>query len=95
VPTPCHEQGIFHQPRVLRAPFNLALSTAREGAATASLGKKLLLCHWQDSGILAHEWMLESALVLGDSLLCSPLLLRQEGLEAAAQLVLGRRRWLL
>jgi len=28
----------FHQPRVLRAPSNLALSTAREGAATASLG---------------------------------------------------------
>jgi len=28
----------FHQPRVLRAPSNLALNTAREGAATASLG---------------------------------------------------------
>jgi len=28
----------FHQPRVLRAPSNLALSTAREGAATAPLG---------------------------------------------------------
>jgi len=28
----------FHQPRVLRAPSNLALSPAREGAATASLG---------------------------------------------------------
>jgi len=28
----------FHQPRVLQAPSNLALSTAREGAATASLG---------------------------------------------------------
>jgi len=28
----------FHQPRVLRAPSNLALGTAREGAATASLG---------------------------------------------------------
>jgi len=28
----------FHQPRVLPAPSNLALSTAREGAATASLG---------------------------------------------------------
>ena len=28
----------FHQLRVLRAPSNLALSTAREGAATASLG---------------------------------------------------------
>ena len=27
-----------HQPRVLRAPSNLALSPAREGAATASLG---------------------------------------------------------
>ena len=31
-------RDIFHQPRVLRAPSNLALSTAREGAATASLG---------------------------------------------------------
>jgi len=28
----------FHQPRVLRAPSNLALNPAREGAATASLG---------------------------------------------------------
>jgi len=28
----------FHQPRVLRAPSNLALSTARERATTASLG---------------------------------------------------------
>jgi len=29
---------IFHQTRLLRAPSNLALNTAREGAATASLG---------------------------------------------------------
>jgi len=28
----------FHQPRLLRAPSNLALNPAREGAATASLG---------------------------------------------------------
>jgi len=28
----------FPQPRVLRAPSNLALNTAREGAATDSLG---------------------------------------------------------
>jgi len=28
----------FHQPRVLQAPYNLALNTAREGTATASLG---------------------------------------------------------
>jgi len=28
----------FHQSRVLRAPSSLALNTAREGAATASLG---------------------------------------------------------
>jgi len=31
-------RDIFHQPKVLRAPSSLALSTAREGAATASLG---------------------------------------------------------
>jgi len=31
-------RDIFHQPRVLRAASSLALSTAREGAATASLG---------------------------------------------------------
>jgi len=31
-------RDIFHQPRVLRAPSSLALSTAREGAATASPG---------------------------------------------------------
>jgi len=29
----------FPQPRVLRAPSNLALNPAREGAATASLGR--------------------------------------------------------
>jgi len=28
----------FHQPRVLKAPSNLALNPAREGAAAASLG---------------------------------------------------------
>jgi len=30
-------RDLFHQPRVLQAPSNLALDTAREGAATASL----------------------------------------------------------
>jgi len=38
VPAPLPCRDIFHQTRVLRAPSNLALSTAREGAATASLG---------------------------------------------------------
>jgi len=28
----------FHQTRLLKAPFSLALNTAREGASTASLG---------------------------------------------------------
>jgi len=32
------ETDTFHQPRVLKAPSNLALNAAREGAATASLG---------------------------------------------------------
>ena len=31
-------RDIFHQTRVLRAPFSLALNPAREGAATAPLG---------------------------------------------------------
>jgi len=31
-------RDIFHQPSMLRAPSNLTLSTAREGAATAPLG---------------------------------------------------------
>jgi len=31
-------RDIFHQTKVLRAPSSLALNTAREGAATASLG---------------------------------------------------------
>jgi len=31
-------RDIFHQTRLLKAPSNLALNTAREGAATASLG---------------------------------------------------------
>ena len=35
---PAMSRDISHQPRVLSAPSNLALSTAREGAATASLG---------------------------------------------------------
>ena len=35
---PAMGRDTFHQPRLLRAPSNLALSTAREGAATASLG---------------------------------------------------------
>jgi len=39
VPTPpATSRDIFHQPRVLRAPSNLALNPAREGASTASLG---------------------------------------------------------
>ena len=37
VPTPL-SRDIFHQTRLLRAPSSLALNTAREGAATASLG---------------------------------------------------------
>jgi len=32
------DRDTFHQTRLLRAPSNLALNTAREGAATASLG---------------------------------------------------------
>ena len=35
---PAMSRDIFHQPRLLRAPSNLALSPAREGVATASLG---------------------------------------------------------
>ena len=35
---PAISRDIFPQPRVLRAPSNLALSTAREGPSTASLG---------------------------------------------------------
>ena len=35
---PARSRDISHQPRVLRAPSNLALSPAREGAATVSLG---------------------------------------------------------
>ena len=37
-PPPATGRDPCHQPRVLRAPSNPALSTAREGAATASLG---------------------------------------------------------
>jgi len=32
------DRDIFHQTRLLKAPFNLALNTARDGRATASLG---------------------------------------------------------
>jgi len=35
---PAMSRDPFHQPRLLPAPSNLALSPAREGAATASLG---------------------------------------------------------
>jgi len=37
-PPPATGRDPFHQPRVLRAPSSLALDTATEGAATASLG---------------------------------------------------------
>jgi len=36
---PAMGRDTFHQTRLLRAPPNVALNTAREGAATASLGK--------------------------------------------------------
>ena len=36
--TPAMGRDPFHQTRLLRAPSNLTLSTAREGTATASLG---------------------------------------------------------
>jgi len=35
---PAISRDIFHQTRLLRAPSNLAFNTAREGAATVSLG---------------------------------------------------------
>jgi len=35
---PAISRDIFHQTRVLKAPSNLALKPAREGAATAFLG---------------------------------------------------------
>jgi len=33
-------RDLVHQTRLLQAPSNLALNTAREGAATASLGNR-------------------------------------------------------
>ena len=36
--SPAMDRDPFHQPRLLQAPSNPALSTAREGAATTSLG---------------------------------------------------------
>jgi len=47
----------FHQPRVLRAPSNLALNTAREGAVTASLGS---LCQDLTTLIVQHFPILTS-----------------------------------
>jgi len=43
-------RDIFHQARLLRAPSNLALNTAREGAATAFLGKLLLSASKRSEG---------------------------------------------
>jgi len=37
IPTPCHGQGCLHQLRLPRAPSNLALNIARDGAPRASL----------------------------------------------------------
>ncbi|XP_051496399.1 vacuolar-sorting protein SNF8 isoform X2 [Apus apus] len=37
-PTPCMGRDTSHQPRLLQAPSNLPFNTARDGAATASLG---------------------------------------------------------
>jgi len=36
---PASSRDIFHQPRVLTAPSNLALNTAREGAAHSFSGQ--------------------------------------------------------
>jgi len=41
----------FHQARLLKAPSSTAVNTAREGAATASLGN-LGQCMCEDSQIL-------------------------------------------
>jgi len=38
VQPPAMSRDIFHQPRLLRAPSNLALSVSRVGASTTSLG---------------------------------------------------------
>jgi len=37
-PPPAMDRDTFHQTRVLKAPSDLALDTAREGTATAPLG---------------------------------------------------------
>ena len=53
-------RDIFHQPGLLRAPSNLALNTAREGAATASLGN---LC-WCFITLMVKNFLQISALLV-------------------------------
>jgi len=66
----------FHQPRVLRAPSNLALNTAREGAATASLGSlgQGLTTLTKENGLLSsllfpatkyHRYLSASLMIIG------------------------------
>jgi len=50
----------FHQTRLLKAPSNLALNTAREGAATASVGN---LCRGLTT-LLVKNFFLTSNLYL-------------------------------
>ncbi|KFU85733.1 Transducin-like enhancer protein 3, partial [Chaetura pelagica] len=50
VPTPCMGRDTSHQPRLLQAPSNLPLNTARGGAATATLSSLAYSFHVSADG---------------------------------------------
>ena len=55
--SPAMGRDTFHQTRLLKAPFNLALNSAREGAATASLGS---LCQCVITLILKNFFLISN-----------------------------------
>jgi len=63
---------IFYQPRLLRAPSNLALNTARNGAGTASLGN---MCQGLTTLTVKSFFCLSNLNLLSFSLKPSPLVL--------------------
>jgi len=70
-------RDIFHQSRVLRAPSNLALNTARKGTATASLGN---LGQGLTTPIVENFFLISSLTLPSYSLKTLPFVLSQQAL---------------
>jgi len=78
VPTPLPWAGTpSHQTRLLKAPSSLALNTAREGAATASLGN---LCQCLTTLVVKNFFLISSLNLPSFSFKPLPLVLLQQAL---------------